>query len=165
MSCFLLLLFACCCCAVVVCFAAVTRQRKNLSSHFRLDANFFFNVNFFLLDFCSSILFFHSLLFAVSKQLVRWESCMLSQEQDKTRRECRRRDLSFLSSPFHAVLSSAGPKWEEVGVFQFGESDAFFDNVILCSSPLSPLSSLSFGSSFSIRERGRMFFLWCADSL
>ena len=132
-------LFVCCCCAVVVCFAAVTQQKKNLSSHFRLDANFFFNVNFLFLDFRSSILFFHSFLFAVTKQLVRWESCMLSQEQDKTRRECRRRDLSFLSSLFHAVLSSAGPKWEEVGVFQFGESDAFFDNVILCSSPAEPI--------------------------
>ena len=114
MSCFLLLLCCFCCCAVVVCFAAVAQQKKNLSSHFRLDANFFFNVNFLFLDFRSSILFFHSLLFAVTKQLVRWESCMLSQEQDKTRRECRRRDLSFLSSLFHAVLSSAGPKWEEV---------------------------------------------------
>ena len=147
MSCFLLLLCCFCCCAVVVCFAAVTQQKKNLSSHFRLDANFFFNVNFF---FFRSSIFFHSFLFAVTKQLVRWESCMLSQEQDKTRRECRRRDLSFLSSPFHVVLSSAGPKWEEV----------------LCSSclvkvmpsltmsffarpPLSPLSSLSFSSSFT----------------
>ena len=132
MFCFLLLLCCFCCCAVVVCFAAVTQQKKNLSSHFRLDANFFFNVNFF---FFRSSIFFHSFLFAVTKQLVRWESCMLSQEQDKTRRECRRRDLSFLSSPFHALLSSAGSKWEEVGVFQFGESDAFFDNVILCPFP------------------------------
>ena len=138
MSCFLLLLCCFCCCAVVVCFAAVTQQKKNLSSHFRLDANFFFNVNFLFLDFRSS-LFFHSFLFAVTKQLVRWESCMLSQEQDKTRRECRRRDLPFLSSPFHALLSSAGSKWEEVGVFQFGESDAFFDNVILCSSSAEPI--------------------------
>ena len=166
MSCFLLLLCCFCCCAVVVCFAAVTQQKKNLSSHFRLDANFFFNVNFLFLDFRSSILSSSSsILFFLPWQNNSLDGKAACWVRSRTKPEENAGDETFPSWVLHSMLYwvQLGLNGKKLGSFSLVKVMPSLTMSFFARPPLSPLSSLSFSSSFSIRERGRMFFFYGAQ--